>query len=117
MNTPVHPRPLFRRLRKLAIGLLIAVAIALPVRACLLTPYRIAGNSVAPEVRKGSLILVYRLASDFQSGDLVVYRNGDNDFVGRCESATAAALQVSRNDQRAEVPRDAIIGRVILNTR
>ena len=42
------------------------------------------GNSVAPELTDGSRILVYRLASDFRGGDIVVYSSERKAFVGDC---------------------------------
>jgi hypothetical protein len=117
MNTTRTQRPLVRIAKKFALCFLIACAIAVPVRACVITPYRISGDSVTPELPKGCLAFVYRLTSDFKPGDIVAYHAGENTFVGRLESATATSLKVSRRDEKADVPRERVIGRVVMATR
>jgi signal peptidase I len=117
MNPLPRQNSLARRAKRLAIQVLIALAIALPVRACVITPYRIVSDSMEPELKKGSLALVYRLTSEFQPGDIVAYQNGDTTFVARCESATPVGWKVSRRDEHLEVTREKIIGRVVLATR
>lgn len=117
MTSTARQNPLLRFAKRLAIKALIAVAIVIPARAYVLTPYRVSGDSVAPELKSGTLAFVYRLTSDFHAGDIVAYHHGENTYLGRCESITPDALQLSRKDETAIVPRTAIIGRVILSTR
>jgi signal peptidase I len=117
MNTATRQNWFIRRAKRLALWALLAVAIVVPVRAYVITPYRVPGDSVAPEIKSGSLVLVYRLASDFQSGDILAYRHGENTYLGRCESVAPTSLQVSRKDEHVAIPRDLVIGRVVLTTR
>ncbi len=117
MNTSPRQNLFVRYFKRIALWAVIATAIVVPVRAYVITPYRIMGNSVEPELKTGSLALVYRLTSDFQPGDIVAYRNGQNTFVGRCESTTPENVKVSRRDEQAVISRQAIIGRVVLSTR
>jgi|GEM_PF-3623516 len=117
MTSTARQNPLIRFAKRLALTALIATAVIVPARAYVLTPYRVMGDSVAPELHSGTLAFVYRLTSDFHTGDIVAYRHGENTYLGRCESITSDALQLSRKDETATVPRSAIIGRVILSTR
>jgi signal peptidase I len=117
MNTSPRQNLFVRYCKRLVLWAIIATAIVVPVRAYVITPYRIIGNSVEPELKAGSLAFVYCLTSDFQPGDIVAYRHGENTFVGRCESATPESMKVSRRDEQANIPRQAIIGRVVLSTR
>jgi signal peptidase I len=54
--------------------LVLAVAIALPIQQFLLQPFVLKGSSAAPELPKGSLVLVWKLPQRFEPGDMVVYR-------------------------------------------
>ena len=115
MNTPILQSP---RVRRLARQLIIAAAIAIPIRAFAVAPYRAAGASVAPEVPAGSHVLAWRIAPTFIPGDIAVYREGDHAFLGRVTSIGTDGIVIARNNQPEQaVPRDSIIGRVILTTR
>ena len=117
MNNTTRPNWFVRRAKRFALWAVIAVAVVAPVRAFVITPYRVTGDSVAPEIKSGSLAFVYRLTSDFQPGDIVAYRNGENIYLGRCENSVSGNLQVSRKDGQHEVARNLIVGRVVLSTR
>lgn len=108
---------LLARTRKLAVCVLIAVVIGLPVRACIAMPVHILSDAVAPELPRGSWALVYRLGSELKRGDIVAYRADSKTFVARYQSATADALRVSRRGEGLEVPRERLVGKVVLATR
>ena len=115
MNTSILQSP---RLRQYARQFIIAIAVALPIRAFALAPYRAESASVAPEVPAGARVLAWRLAPRFTPGDVAVYRDGDNAFLGRVTRVSANSIVIARNTQPEQaIPRDSIIGRVILTTR
>jgi signal peptidase I len=117
MNTSNLKQTIIRKAKKFAIKCIIAVVIAVPIRQCIAVPVRVPTGAVAPEVPPGSLALVYRLASDFKPGDIIVYRADAKFMVARCEAASSVSLHVSRYDQQLDVPRNAIVGKVVLSTR
>jgi signal peptidase I len=116
MNPPSSRRSIPRWVKRWTFRVLIAFAIALPLRAAVIAPYRVMGNSTAPELRSGSWVLAYKLASDFQPGDLLIYRDGDSEFTARCEVATPETLKVSRNNVGLEIPRPRVVGRIVAAT-
>ena len=115
MNTSLLQSP---RLRRLARNLAIAIAIIVPIRAFALAPYRAVGAEVAPEIRPGSRVLAWTIAPTFTPGDIAVYRKDDHAFLGRVAGVSASGIVISNNHHPEQtVPREAIIGRVILTTR
>lgn len=108
---------------RVAIALALLFALGLGLRAAVAEPFRVTGDSVAPELRAGSRCLVYKLASEFKPGDVIVYRPADDPelrylavVVG--SGSTSATLSVSRRHMSPfAIPRAAIVGRVIASTR
>ena len=115
-NTPSKSR-FARFLKKLALTVLIATAIALPVRQCIATPFRVPTDNVAPELPKGCRALVYRLASQFQQGDIIAYQSESQVMAARFVSAAGDSVNVARNNESSTIPKGTIIGRVVLATR
>ena len=94
------------------------LAIIVPIRAFALAPYRAVGAEVAPEIRPGSRVLAWTIAPTFTPGDIAVYRKDDHAFLGRVAGVSASGIVISNNHHPEQtVPREAIIGRVILTTR
>jgi signal peptidase I len=116
MNLPSFPRSIPRWIKRWTFRVLIALAIALPVRGAVIAPYRVMGNSTAPELRSGSWVLACKLTSHFQPGDLLIYREGEGEFTARCEVATPETLKVSRNNVGMEIPRARVVGRIVAAT-
>ena len=113
-----HPNQGPRRfLRKGIITLLIAVAIAVPIRQCLALPITVATDAVSPELRKGNFALVYRLASNFEVGDVLAYKQEGKIFVGRFVSSEEGQVLVSRFEQEKTVAQDSVIGKIVISTR
>ena len=78
----------YRRNRRL--GALFTIALALLILALFfgvwLTPVRISGDSMAPALREGEIVLVDRLAKYWKTparGDMVMFRTADGDFIKR----------------------------------
>ena len=117
MNTTKLKSTMASKLKKLTIHLLIATAIAVPVRQCLATPVHVTTDAVAPELPNGSWALVYRLTSEFQPGDVVAYQVGSKLWVARYKSGTPSVIQLTRNNEQLEVPRNTAIGKVVLASR
>ena len=117
MNITINKATVTAKAKRIAIQILIAVAIAVPVRASVITSFRIAGDSVTPELPNGSRVLVYRLASDFQAGDIVAYSSESKTFVGRFAATTPDGFRLARNREDVTVPRNHVIGKVVVTTR
>lgn len=97
---------------------LVAVGLGLIVRVTVAQAFIAQTDTVSPEVPAGSRVIVYKLASQFTAGDIIVYRDGETDFLGRVVEANDGRVQVARNNSAPkEVARNAIIGRVVIATR
>jgi hypothetical protein len=106
------------RLRRIARNLVVIIAVVLTLRTFVLTPYRSAGASVAPEIPPGSHLLAWKLAPRFSPGDVAVYREGDYAYLGRVTGVNADGLSIIRNNQAEQnIAHDLVIGRVIAATR
>jgi hypothetical protein len=124
LDSPTHSKTMNRsilhspRLRRYARHFLIFCAIALPVRVFALAPYRAVGDSLVPEIPKGSRVIAWRLAPQFEPGDIATYREGDHVFLGRVVRVGDDTITMTRADRVERViARAAVTGRVILNTR
>jgi hypothetical protein len=109
-----------KQARRLPITLSIALVLAFAVRWRVAQAFYATGNAAAPAVPKGSRVLVYKLATTFNPGDVVVFRSESGETrLGIVKGARAdGSLLLSRNGSPDVIePRDRIVGRVFLNTR
>jgi len=98
----------------------VAVVIALLLRVFVIETYHAEGNAVSPEIPRGSLIFVYKLARSFGSGDVVAYRRDGKVLAGRVAEAgpREGVVRVQRRQESPEsVAAADIIGKVVFNTR
>jgi hypothetical protein len=115
--------PMRTYLKKLQKRLLIALAVCLvlnfSIRWAIAEPFYVPGKGAEPSIPQGSRILVYKLASVFRAGDVVVFRNpGGVTLLGIVKTDQGGVLTVSRNGEADfEVPHARVIGRVVANTR
>jgi Signal peptidase, peptidase S26 len=109
-----------KQARRLPITLAIALVLAFAVRWRVAEAFYAAGNAAAPAVPQGSRVLVYKLATNFSAGDVVVFRSDKGlAYLGTVKRVQAdGSLLLSRNGSPDQIePRDCIVGRVFLNTR
>jgi hypothetical protein len=106
---------------RLPVGLAVALVVAFSIRWAVAEEFRAATSAVAPNVPEGSRMLVYKLASAFHPGDVIVFRSPDGIAmlgVVRSESEDRSALTVGRNGEAdRNVAHASVVGRVVLNTR
>ncbi|MEY4484785.1 MAG: hypothetical protein RL693_2237 [Verrucomicrobiota bacterium] len=117
MNSTINKATVAAKAKRLAIKILIGVAIAVPVKASVITSFRVTGESVSAELSKGSHVLVYRLASDFQAGDIILYSPESKPFAGRFAAVTSDGFRLTRNREDVTVARDHVIGKVVIAKR
>jgi signal peptidase I len=107
-----------KRSRSLGLSLLVAICVAIPVRLVIAQSFRAVSDAASPEIPRGSFVLVYKLAGEYQAGDIVLYQDGPTAMLGRVVAVQAAGLRVARKGEEVRmVPRTALIGRAVLNTR
>jgi hypothetical protein len=109
-----------KKARRLPVTLAIVLVLAFAVRWRVAEAFYAAGNSAAPAVPRGSRVLVYKLATNFNPGDVVVFRSDSgNAYLGTVKREQPdGSLLLSRNGWADQIaPRNRIIGRVFLNTR
>lgn len=85
-----------------------------------LTPYRAPTANFSPVIPRGSRILVYRLASTFEPGDLVVFQQGAVAMLARVtrRGPVDGLLHVERKDGSDQLLMvGEVVGKVVLNTR
>lgn len=81
---------------------------------------RVTTRAVTPEIPEGAYALIDKKASTYAAGDIVVFRVGENNYLGRVLTVEkeAGRLTIGRNKEadRQVALRD-VLGRVVLNTR
>lgn len=107
--------------RKLPWQIAVALVVAFAVRFAVAQAFYVTGDGASPMVPRGARVLVYKLASSFNPGDVVVYRFNDREFLLGIIDRQGDSGQwiVERNNGKVivDLPRDRIVGKVILNTR
>ncbi|MHC4714276.1 MAG: S26 family signal peptidase [Planctomycetota bacterium] len=114
------PAQLGRRritLRSVLLYVVSPIILALVVRAFLLQVNHVTSDAIAPAVPRGGYILVYKLASRFEDGDIVLYRRNRVGTVKAVDKENAALVVARRGEDDETVPLADVKGRVILNTR
>jgi len=93
---------------------LVALFTAFFVRTFLIAAYSIPTDVAAPEIPRGSLVLVWKLTHRFAPGDLIVYKHENGPYVGRVVRIDGGLISVGRNrEPDVPLPRDATLGKVI----
>jgi len=111
-----------RQLRRLPAAAALAI-ILLGIRATVAEPLYVTTNSVAPALPAGSRCLVYRLASDFQPGDVIVYRPAEHPnlqylaIVQKGLDSSGTLIVVRRSELPFALLPSRVVGRIVLNTR
>lgn len=109
------------KFKNFGISILVAVILAMVIRTTVAESFVAATDAVSPEIRKHSRTLIYKLASEYSGGDIIVYRgDAGKSMLGRVAAfdKQAAELTIERNNQPNEtVPLSKVVGRVVLNSR
>ncbi len=119
-NAKGRVRTIFKKLKR---GLPIAAAAGLvlvfSIRLTIAETFYVPGKGGEPLIPQGSRVLVYKLASVFRAGDVVVFRNLEGEaLLGIVKRDEGGVLTVSRHGEGdREVSHARVIGRVVANTR
>lgn len=120
-RTVIRTQRWSRRLRSACWALAAALVVTIGVRTAVAQVYVVPTASIEPEIPQDSRVLVFKLASRFEPGQIVAYRHTTGvTWLGRIESVDAATgdLTIGRNGTRPIIIRDdVVIGRVVLGTR
>jgi hypothetical protein len=76
--------------------------------------------AVSPEVPRGAHLLIDKKAPAYAAGDIVIYRAGGNNYLGRVVSVDkeSGRLTLGRNgEDNRHVAAGDVVGRGVLNTR
>ncbi len=99
---------------KALVTVLLAIVIVIPLRAWVLHPFFIAGNSLEPEMPVGSRVLVWKLTRQFAPGDIIAHKHGARVWVSRVVREGDDHLVTQRNQSPEEkLPRADVIGKVV----
>lgn len=115
------PRSWHRRLKRTGIGLAAAVLLTIGVRTTVAEMFVVPVASMEPEIPQDGRVLVYKLAGDFQPGQIIAYRHTTGAaWLGRVDAFDPATgeLTINRNGTgQIMIDDSAVIGRVVLSTR
>ena len=107
-----------KKAKSLGISIVVAVVIAMGIRASVAEAFYSTNDAVAPEVPRHARVLVYKWADTFRPQDIIVYREAGRAMLGRVVSADAENVVVSRADRpNVTVPARDVVGRVVASTR
>lgn len=81
---------------------------------------RVMTAAVTPEVPQGAWLLIDKKASSYAAGDIVIFRDGGNNYLGRVVAVDKGAgrVTVGRNgEENRVIDVSQLAGRGVLNTR
>lgn len=91
-----------------------AIAVVLLLRTFIMQPFWAVTDATAPEIPRGSLVLVWKLSRTFAEGELIAYAENGRVNIGRIAKPSQEAVFVKRNNSEpTSVLHSAIVGKVI----
>lgn len=114
-----QPSRFKRFVRQTVLTLGVALVCAFGIKAAVAESFVVQTDAVAPEVPKGARLIVYKLASEYRVGDIVLYKSNGKNYVGRVANILPNdQLTIERNDEPdAKLAASELVGRCVLNTR
>jgi hypothetical protein len=111
-----------KKARRLPVTIAVAVVLVFSVRWAVAQPFYVPTDAAAPAVPKGSRVLVYKWASSFSAGDVIVWQDGAGKYmlgtVTPEQGPATDAIRLARKGEADRVVRRAdVLGKVVLNTR
>ena len=106
--------------RSIVSNVVLGVSLALSVRAGVASVSYAATDCMAPQVPRGSRVLVYKLDASYEAGDIIVFRRDGKQTLGRVisqDDASGKVTIVSACKVSEEIALNRVVGRVVLNTR
>ncbi len=90
-----------------------AVLIVIVLKSWVLVAFTVRTDAAAPEVPRGSKVLVWKPSARFATGDLIIYKADGTANIGRVKTTSPDELAVVRNGEASTaIPREAVVGRV-----
>jgi predicted Ser/Thr protein kinase len=100
--------------RQLGRSIVPAIAVVLLLRTFIMQPFWAVTDATAPEIPRGSLVLVWKLSRTFAEGELIAYAENGRVNIGRIAKPSQDAVFVKRNNSDpTSVLHSAIVGKVI----
>ena len=84
---------------KFFLALAAMLLIMLAVRAWAFTIYQVTNSDLQPEVRKGDRMMVNRLGSAYQKGNIIVFGK-DSSWIGRVEAVPGDTINLEKQNYR-----------------
>ncbi|MBM82964.1 MAG: hypothetical protein CMJ78_20575 [Planctomycetaceae bacterium] len=111
-----------RHTRRAVVSIMVAVSLAFAIRASVAEAFEARTDSVKPDLRVGDRALVYRWATNFSPGEIVVFKNDQEKFrfgrVGQQENFTGGKIPIERfGKQQLLLEKSQIVGTVIFSYR
>ncbi len=100
--------------RMLGRAIVPAIAVVVLLRAFIVQSFQAVTDAAAPEIPRGSYVLVWKLTRTFAADELITYISKGRVNLGRVAESTADAVVVGRNhEEPARIPRTMVIGKVV----
>ena len=100
--------------RTLGHSIVPTIAVVLLLRTFVIQSYWAVTDASAPEIPRGSLVLVWKPTRTFAAGELIAYAEKGRVNIGRIDTASQEAVFVRRNDSEpTSVLHSRIVGKVI----
>lgn len=100
--------------RQLGRTIVPAIAVALLLRTFITQTFWSVTDATAPEIPRGSLVLVWKLTRTFAAGDIIAYVEKGRVNIGRVAKPSQEAVFIKRNDSEpTSVLHSDIVGRVL----
>ena len=100
--------------RQLGRSIVPTIAIVLLLRAFIMQSFWAVTDASAPEIPRGSLVLVWKPTRTFAAGDLIAYAESGRVNLGRITTASQDAVFVRRNgSEPTSVLHSDIVGKVV----
>ena len=113
IKTPAATRPESWK-RILGRSLAPTIAVLLLLRTFVAQPYWSATDATAPEIPRGSLVLVWKPTRAFAAGELIAFVENGRVNLGRIDKPSQEAVFVKRDDSEpTSVLHSAIVGKVV----
>ncbi len=102
------------------VSISIGLALGVAIHTSVLAPYWAVSDAASPEIPQGSYVLVYKRATAYETGDIVVYRTDGKAMLGRVAQAgpVNSMLQIERRNHPPQpLFMFNVVGKVVFNTR
>ena len=109
-----------KKARSILLYLPVAIIVSLTFRAVVGKTYRMMTDAVEPAIPQGSRMFVYRLASEYKPGDIIICKGTNRSLVARVKTIDrdGDTIVIERKGEAdATISFSDVVGKIVWNTR